>query len=226
MREATICLQLVAVADGLHATTFHALIPAIADTAAAAWETCAHGPRTSARKEIRHVDRSTHDVCAADIASANSSAHTARYAMTRDRPSGCRRWPSAIPNSGSHAGATAGQRSGGGVRRRVPLHPSPAPRLARPLPRHALEHVHLDPGRVRTRVPHTRHHRAARRAQPPERRSRPKPGRCAADDPVGAGGRRARHAAARSPDRRRRRPLLQLPRSRNAHAAARGGVRA
>ena len=48
------------------------------------------------------------------------------------------------------------------------------------------------------------------------------PGRCAAHAPAGAGGRHPRHAAARSPDRRRLRPLLQLPRSRNAHAANRG----
>ena len=38
----------------------------------------------------------------------------------------------------------------------------------------------LASGRVRARVPHTGHHRTARRAQPPERRSHTEPGRCAA----------------------------------------------
>ena len=47
------------------------------------------------------------------------------------------------------------------------------------------------------------------------------PGRCATHASVGAGGRHPRHAAARSPDRRRRRPLLQLPRSRNTHRKSR-----
>ena len=121
-----------------------------------------------------------------------------------------------------NAGTTPRRRDGGGLRRCVSLHQTPSPCLARALTWHALEHVDLASRRVRARLPHTGHDRAARRAQPPERRSHTEPGRCAAHAPIGAGGRRPRHAAARSPDRRRRRPLLQLPRGRNAHRADRG----
>ena len=50
------------------------------------------------------------------------------------------------------------------------------PRCALLFPWHPLEHVHLVARRVRPRVPDTGHYRAARRAQPPERRSDTEPG--------------------------------------------------
>jgi hypothetical protein len=81
--------------------------------------------------------------------------------------------------------------------------------------RHASEHAGLAAGRVRAGVSDTRHHRTARRAQPPERGSNTEPRRRTLDDPARASGRRARHAAPRSPDRQRRRPVLQLPRGRH-----------
>ena len=212
-----ICLHArLAVSDGLTHQPIHPLSPATADTAVAAWETCAHRAADLPPGRRSDMSPTTHDSLA--------RGHRVRefvcaYRTLRDDQGQAVRLPTTGPqrsaNRRRHAGAAAGQRDGRGLRRRVPLHPPPSPRLARALPRHALEHAHLAAGRVRARVPHTGHHRAARRAQPPERRSHSEPGRCATHASAGAGGRHPRHAAARSPDRRRRRPLLQLPRSRN-----------
>ena len=101
-----------------------------------------------------------------------------------------------------------------GVRRGLSFDAPPASRLARPLARHAREHVGFAPGRLRARVSHPRHDRPDRRAQPPQRRSDAEPRRCAADAASVSGRRRPGYAASRSPHRRRGGPLLQLPRSR------------
>ena len=193
----------LAVPDGLTHQPIYPLSPATADTAVAARETCAHRARTSRQEGDPICQRLHTTVSPEDIASASSSARTARCAMTRGKRFVYRRRPSAIRESPlprwRHCWPARPWRSS--PSRASPLRP-PAPRLARALPWHALEHVHLASRRVRPRVPDTGHHRAARRAQPPERRSHAEPGRCATHTAARASGRHPRHAAARSPDRR------------------------
>ena len=219
-----ICLHArLAVSDGLTHQPIHPLSPATADTAVAAWETCAHRAADLPPGRRSDMSPTTHDSLA--------RGHRVRefvctYRTLRDDQGQAVRLPTQALSDPRIAAATLAPLLASetvevfAVACLSTRHQSP--RLARALPRHALEHAHLASGRVRARVPHTGHHRAARRAQPPERRSHTEPGRCATHASVGAGGRHPRHAAARSPDRRRRRPLLQLPRSRNAHRADRG----
>ena len=108
---------------------------------------------------------------------------------------------------GGHACAAYRGPGRRGVRRCLSLDQAPAPRLACALPRHAHEHICLDAGCLRSRMPDAGNDRADRGSQPPERRSDAKPGRRSTHDAALRRGGCSGYRAARSPHRRRAAPV-------------------